>query len=298
VTSQDQLQWEARLGRPTALAAFAAALLLVVGTVLLQSVFEDREGIRVLPDSLLSANESPGTVVAAASLQALAALALIPVFYYLFRATVHRSPQIPRWFVYLVFLGPFLYALSQILGAIDRIDAAEVFAGRESTIGDDCPAIRGQAGEDCASDILSENVGPLSVGAGLAGNVGVAFLFVMLPLRARRAGLFSPFMSILGVVTGVLLVLQLVPLVPVVIEAFWLGAVGALYLGNWPGGRGPAWESGEAEPWPTPAGRRGLLSPRSDQPAEEEAAPEPATAAEPEPVPERPSSRKRKRKRR
>jgi hypothetical protein len=90
-----------------------------------------------------------------------------------------------------------------------------------------------------------------------------------------------------------------------VIEAFWLGAIGALFLGNWPGGRGPAWESGEAEPWPTPAQRRGLLGPRDEAPADEadaepELAPEPEAEAEPgaEPDPERPSSRKRKRKRR
>ena len=63
-------------------------------------------------------------------------------------------------------------------------------------------------------------------------------------------------MGILGVVTGALLVLQIVPVVPVIIQAFWLGALGTLYLDNWPGGRGPAWESGEADPWPTPR-RRG-----------------------------------------
>jgi hypothetical protein len=96
-------------------------------------------------------------------------------------------------------------------------------------------------------------------------------------------------MAVLGAVTGALLVLQLVPLVPVIIQAFWLGALGALYLGRWPGGRGPAWDSGEAEPWPSAAGRGGLLA----RPAAEEAG-----TPEPEPVPERPSSRKRRRKKR
>jgi hypothetical protein len=124
---------------------------------------------------------------------------------------------------------------------------------------------------------------------------------VMVPLRARRAGLLSPFMAILGVIAGVLLVLQLMPLVPIVLQAFWLGAIGALYLGNWPGGRGPAWDTGEADPWPSAAERRGLAPPREDRGDEGEdggrggnGGPPP----EPEPVPERPSSRKRKRKRR
>ena len=124
--------------------------------------------------------------------------------------------------------------------------------------------------------------------------MATAFLFVMLPLRARRAGLLSQFMGILGVIAGALMVLRLMPLVPEITQAFWLGAIGALYLGNWPGGRGPAWESGEPDPWPSAAQRRG---PAPEDDAEAEAA-APAEPAEPEPTPQRPSSRKRRRKKR
>jgi hypothetical protein len=313
VSTQDQLDWEARLRRPVAFAAFGAGLLLLVGTVLFQSILEDRPGVRALPDFLLSVNDSPGPLIASAVIQGLAALLLMLVFYYLFRATVHRSPTVQRWFVYLIFLGPAMYALSQVIGAVDRIDVAEMFADQAYAFEDadrsedpdltECPAIRGELGEACAEELLRDNSSGATVFLSLGGSVLVAFLFVMLPLRARRAGLLSPFMSILGVITGVLLVLQILPLVPVVIEAFWLGAVGALILGNWPGGRGPAWESGEAEPWPTPAQRRGLLVPRGEAAdeagREPEGAPEPEAEAEPgaEPEPERPSSRKRKRKR-
>jgi hypothetical protein len=101
------------------------------------------------------------------------------------------------------------------------------------------------------------------------------------------------------VIAGVLMVLRLMPLVPEIVEAFWLGAVGALLLGNWPGGRGPAWETGEADPWPSAAERRGLVPARGDG-EEDEAAPQAPTNGappEPEPAPARPSSRKRKRKR-
>jgi hypothetical protein len=308
VTKEDQLQWEARFGRPAALAAFAAGLLLLAGTVVLQSMLEDRRGVDPLPDFLLSVNDSPGSLVAQSSLQALGVLCLIPVFYYLFRATIHRIAQIPRWFVYLILLGPVMYAIAQVLGAIDRVDVAEMFAAEDYTLEDpdparlaeQCPAIRGDLGADCAEELLGANPNGLAIGLSLAGNVSVAFLYVMLPLRARRAGLLSPFMAILGVIAGALLVLQLLPLVPIVIQAFWLGAVGALFLGNWPGGRGPAWESGEPDPWPSAAERRGLVAPREDEPAPAQEPAEPAqdaAPAEPEPVPERPSSRKRKRKR-
>jgi hypothetical protein len=310
VSKQEQLEWEGRLARPAALAAFGAGLLLLAGTVVLQTMLEDRNRIEALPDFLLSVDESPSSLMLQAVVQAVAVLCLIFVFYYLFRATTHRVPQMPRWFVYLIFIGPAMYAISQVLGAIDRIDVAEMFADRDYTIEDAeqrleqrCPAIEGELGDDCAAELLQQNTNGPAIGLNLAGSVAVAFMYLMLPLRARRAGLLSPFMAILGVIAGVLLVLQLVPLVPVMLQAFWLGAIGALYLGNWPGGRGPAWESGEPDPWPSAAERRGLMPPREEDedaaeepPAEE--APTDAAPSEPEPVPERPSSRKRKRKRR
>jgi hypothetical protein len=280
VSTDEQLRWEARLGRPAAAAAIAAGVLLLAGTIVLFSIPEDRRGVDARPDFLLSVDDSPGSLIAATAMQAVAALCLILVFYYLFRAILHRGQEIPRWFVYLVFIGPALYAVAQLLSAFTQIDAAEVFAAQNSNIGEDCPQIRGEAGADCAADILEDNSNPAAIALGLAGTVGTAFLFVMVPLRARRVGLLSPFMSILGVIAGVLFVLPILPGVPVVLQAFWLGAIGALYLGAWPGGRGRAWETGAPEPWPSAAERR--AAERANH--------------EPEPPPERPSSRKRRRR--
>ena len=308
--NNEQLQWEARFGRPAALAAFASGLLLLAGTVILQTMLEDRARVEPLADFLLSVDESPSSLLLQSLVQALGALCLIPVFYYLFRATIHRAPQIPRWFVYLIFAGPILYAVSQVFGAVERIDVAEMFADENYSLddpdperlGQQCPAIRGEVGNDCAQELLQQNANLAAALPSLIGSVIVAFMYVMVPLRARRAGLLSPFMSILGVIAGVLLVLQLAPPMPIVIQAFWLGAIGVLYLGNWPGGRGPAWESGEPDPWPTAAERRGLGPPPDDdgdgeKPAAPSAPSAPTAPAEPEPVPERPSSRKRRRKR-
>ena len=306
MSDQDQLAWEARFGRGAAAFAFVSGLLLLAGTFVLQSMVEDRGGerIRSLPDFLLSIDKSPGTMVFSQVLVAASALCLVPVFIYIFRAVVHRIPQVPGWFVYLILIGPLFYAISLVIGALDRVDVAELFAERSSDVGKYCPAIAGKAGEECAKDLIADDVSPLGIGLSLAGSVGTAFLFVMLPLRARRAGLMSQFMAILGVIAGALMVLQLMPLVPEVTRAFWLGAVGALFLGSWPGGRGPAWETGQPDPWPTPAQRRGLV-PAGGAPDEAagaangtngaSAAP---TPAEPEPVPQRPSSRKRRRKKR
>jgi hypothetical protein len=295
VSKQDQLEWEARWARPAAAAALLAALLLVAQVILLQTVVEDRARTEPIPDFLLSVDENPAMLLGARGAQAVASLLLIGVFLYLFRAVQARAGGVPSWFIYMIVAGPALYAVGLVLGAVGQVDVANDFAAGEP--------IRGNPGDERADRLLEDNANAGVFALNFAGSVATAFLFVMLPLRARRVGLLSPFMGILGVVTGALLVLQIVPLVPVIIEAFWLGALGTLYLGNWPGGRGPAWETGEAEPWPSAAQKRGLASPPGAEqeqggsllgPPEPEPDEEPS---EPQPVPERPSSRKRRRKR-
>ncbi len=277
---EEQLQWEARWARPAAIAAILAGALLLVSAMLFFP--EDREGIQRHPDLLLSIDEQSGGYLASAVLGALAGLLLVGAFLYLFRATLARGGGVPPWFQYLVIGAPVLYAVSTVAGAFEAIDLAEDFAGGRP--------IRGEAGADRADELGGANA--VLVALATAGTVGVAFLFVMLPLRARRVGLLTPFMGILGVIAGALVVFQLTG-VSSVIQAFWLGALGLVFLGRWPGGRGPAWESGQAEPWPSAAQRRGL----APMPGEEEPAKLDPTPPEPEPVPERPASRKRRRKR-
>ena len=283
----EQLKWEARWGRPAAIAALLAGAMQLVSAMLFFP--KDRKGVEATPDFLLSIDEHTGSYLTSAVLSALASLLLVGVFLYLFRATLARGGGVPQWVVYLVIGAPILYAVSKVVYAFDAIDIADEFAGGEP--------IRGQAGADRATDLTDAS--PVVLAIQVAGGVGVAFLFVMLPLRARRVGLLTPFMSILGVIAGALIVLPLGG-ISSVIQAFWLGALGALLLGFWPGGRGPAWESGTAEPWPSAAQRRGLVPMRGEddqgEPDQKPAELDP-TPPEPEPVPERPTSRKRRRKR-
>jgi len=288
VTKEQALQWEAKWARPAALAAFFAAVLLIAQIVLLQTVIEDRPDIEAIPDFLLSVDENPAMLIGSRAAQAVAALLVGAVFYYLFRALQTRGAGVPSWFKYLIILGPVLYAIGLVAGALGQVDVASQFA--------DGTPIRDEAGDDRAEQLLEDNASAGVFAINFAGQVVTAFLFVMLPLRARRVGLMSPFMGILGVVAGALLVLQIVPVVPVIIQAFWLGALGLLIIGNWPGGRGPAWESGEAEPWPTPQ-RRGGAPPPEEGNGQGGSLLGPTNGHEPEPVPERPSSRKRKRNR-
>ena len=279
MTRDEQLVWEARWGRPAAIASFASGLMLLVSAMIFFP--EDREGIQRSPDLLLSIDEQFGAYLASALLTGVAALLLGGIFYYLFRAIQARGGGVPQWFVYLVVAAPVMFAVGGAIYALQVVDIADEFASGRP--------IRGDAGDDRARE-LSDISGVL-VALQTAGTVGVAFLFVMLPLRARRVGLLTPFMGILGAIAGALIVFQLAA-VSAVVQAFWLGALGALFLGRWPGGRGPAWESGEAEPWPSAAQRRGDLPPPSPAPELD------PTPPEPEEIPERPASRKRRKKKR
>ncbi len=197
MTRDDQLQWEARWAVPAAVASFGAAVLLVISATLFFP--KDRKGIGRAPDLLLSIDDQSGAYIASAILTALAALLLLGVFYYLFRAVVARGGGVPHWFVYLVYAAPILYAIGSVVYAFQAIDIADEFASGTP--------IRGQAGVDRAKDL--SDVSPLLLAAQTAGTVGVAFLFVMLPLRARRVGLLTPFMGILGAIAGALIVFQL-----------------------------------------------------------------------------------------
>jgi hypothetical protein len=283
VTRDEQLAWEARWAKPAAISAFVAALALLVSAMIFFP--KDRKGIERGPDLLLSINDQSGAYLASAILMSLGALLLLGVFLYLFRAIEARGGGVPHWFIYLVVAAPVIFALSALVYAFQAVDIADEFASGEP--------IRGKAGDDRASDL--SDISGILLAFQTAGTVGVAFLFVMVPLRARRVGLLTSFMGILGAIAGALVVFQLAG-ISAVVQAFWLGAVGALFLGRWPGGRGPAWETGEAEPWPSAAQRRAELSQPAQQP---ERPPEPpGTPPEQKEIPERPESRKRRKRKR
>src|SRR5205085_4132755 len=78
--------------------------------------------------------------------------------------------------------------------------------------------------------------------------------FVTIAVSAMRVGLLTRFLGYLGVISAVLFVIPLVP-VPIV-QAYWLGALAMLFAGRSPNGTPPAWQSGEAMPWPSPAEMR------------------------------------------
>jgi hypothetical protein len=88
--------------------------------------------------------------------------------------------------------------------------------------------------------------------AGLAVAVGMIVIMV----NAMRVGLVTRWLGVVGIISAILIFLPIGGATLEVIPSFWLVAMGILYVGKWPNGQPPAWEAGEARPWPSRAQMR------------------------------------------
>jgi len=152
-------------------------------------------------------------------------------------------------------------------------------------------------------DLTSHAVDKALLTAGGVGvSLGIVGLFAALALAAgmvatmvasMRVGLTARWVSILGIFAGLFFLPFFASTTLELVTAFWLVAMGILFIGKWPNGDPPAWASGEARPWPTGAEMRAA---RRGEPVQ--AAPA-AAGADIAPAPAQPegarSSRRRKR---
>lgn len=241
-TRAEQLEWEARAGRPAAAAAALAAVCLIGSTVYLQaSLGESADETNELLE-LVDVHRSE--FIVSGAIQGVGLLLLIPALGYLYRVTRHRRPELPRVAGVLLVLGPLVAAVLGVARQVEFVSIAGDFVEGQP--------IPGTTAEDRADDLIDDSSLPVISGIGFAANLALGFAVVLLSLNAMRAGLTSRFLGIIGIIIGVLYVLPVAG-GPQIVQLFWLGALAALFLGKWPGGRGPAWETGEAVPWPTAA---------------------------------------------
>jgi hypothetical protein len=271
----EELEWEARLAKPAAAAAAIAAVAPIASGIALSAALPSRIHNDVQQVNAL-ANHS-GAFWLSFAITAIGWLAFVLPLYYVLRAARARVP-VPRWIDPLIVIGPILLVIALAVGLSDLVSRAQ----------DAVPVTKGEA-----HDLLRHSSGAVR-GLGAAGALAVGAVFVFISTYAGRAGLFSRFMTVVGAIIGGLTVFGALvgagslggPLV-----LFWGAALVALFLGRWPGGRGPAWDSGEAIPWPTAQQRAAL----QQEQAEDEAEPvsQPATeTSQPNPR----ASRKRKKK--
>lgn len=291
-----QLAWERRFARPAAAAALTSLVLGVVAQILSANSAAGRKGER---EALLNLQENAGQALAATVLQALSVIFLGAVLLYVLRCITNRKPDaVPSAVQPLVILAPLLVMVGGILSELDVIDIADQFTSS------------GPRTEARADDLLADR-STVPVFIGFGGNIALGFSLVMVNLHAMRIGLMTRFIGIIGIVVGALYVLPIFA-GPLILQIFWLGALMAIFLGRWPGGRGESWDTGEPGVWLSASEQRRsqMRSERMGEEPPDDAPPdyEPEPGPEPErgelPEPEdiesrpHPASKKRRRKRR
>jgi hypothetical protein len=298
VSTDEQLAWERRQAPRAAIAAILAGLLTLAAGIYTGIGFRDVPRAQLL--EALDLVVQPGAIggerslrvdlyeyysdhfsrfVVAAVLNALGTLATGAALTFLAKAIRARREVFPRIGTTLPWVGAGLLAVGVIVYALGTGDTVDKLLAGPKTV-DAVNDVKG--GSLLVAGQLIEVIGRFALGAA----------FVLVCLNAMRSGLLTRFMGVLGILVGVLMVVPLLQGPPVV-QAFWLVALGALYLGRWPRGVPPAWRTGKEEPWPSNAELRAARA----------GAAKPAAAGAPAEIAERtgaphPSSKKRKRKRR
>jgi hypothetical protein len=266
---------EQRWAVPVGLASIVAVILLIASRPL--NVSGDGEA-----DFLREAHAHGGSVLLSGLMQALAFLLLVLPLVYLFRAVQVRSDRVRPQLIGLVVAAPLFLAASSAVAIGITSEAADNFVGGdvkpELTVAEareECVEERQDDGVDflkdeydpaqgetpqraCESRKLEDDaasratrdasLAPLATGLGLAGAFGFVVALLYTGLWAMRTGLLSRFWGSVGMVAGIAFLLGPLFLVALV----WFVYFGLLCLGLVPGGRPPAWEAGEAIPWPTP----------------------------------------------
>jgi hypothetical protein len=170
------------------------------------------------------------------------ALMAIPLLY-LFRAAQARNPRVSSPMIGFVFIGPALLAAQGLISWAAQTSVASDFVAQLGPGGDIYSQlddlIEGSTVFDVAANLLFPAI------------LGLIVAMVYVPLQAMRVGLLTRFLATLGMALGAS-TLFIVPSLSLLALTIWFGWLGFLILGRTPKGRPPAWEAGEAVPWPKP----------------------------------------------
>jgi hypothetical protein len=182
-------------------------------------------------------------LVAGNVLTAVAVLALTLVLLFILDCTRFRRPETWTGGRWLVLVGGIGYASLNLIHEVVLAIEAHIFVGGANFTND---AVEKALLATGSGGVILSLLGLL---AALALTVGMIAVMV----GAMRAGLLPRWLSMLGILSGLLFLpffnsatLQLIP-------TFWLVATGILLMERWPNGDPPAWAAGEARPWPTQA---------------------------------------------
>lgn len=242
------LAWEQRWSRPVGLATLASVLLIVAAIVVATQGVGSGDGDSEL---LRNVDAHRSAQLLSSILQAIGVGLLAAPLYYLFRAANARSEAVRGQLVGVVIAAPLFLAVLAVLSGISTLHAASEF------VADEVPRLMAKGvalGSDRANDAAGDTITdaplrPLAAGFGIGGQIGFVVAMFYTSLHAMRTGLLTRFWGSLGMALGA------VSFIFFQFALLWFIYLGLMLAGWVPGGKPPAWSSGEAEPWPTPGER-------------------------------------------
>ncbi len=178
------------------------------------------------------------TVLLGAStlLRCVGLLLMIGLGLYLIRLVRTRDARaIPSWVVPLTWAAPILLSVVLVVGLVASIDVADALTSS------------GPRTAERAARLVDDSTGVTIAQAGdLVLRIPVAIWIGVVAVAAMRVGLLTRFLGYWGVAAGVCLVLLAGGGDALLVG--WVGSVGLLALGWWPGGRPAAWEHTTPQP--------------------------------------------------
>jgi hypothetical protein len=193
-------------------------------------------------ETFRSFNDHQAAFIAQGLLTALLYAVMVYPLYYLFRATQARSQRVNPAMVGFVFLGPLLYALSNVVLAFAQSGVASDFASQSAGGGDIYNLL-----SDIQDDSTLTQIGTYLQ---LPAALGLVVAIFYTALNAFRVGLLTRFFGTLGMALAVAQIL--VPQLGRPALMAWFAWLGFLILDRVPNARPPAWDAGVAIPWPRP----------------------------------------------
>ncbi|MDE3133926.1 MAG: hypothetical protein KGL15_07665 [Acidobacteriota bacterium] len=233
-----QIQSESRLRFRYAVIAFAAAVLLVVSQLLQLS--GTQPPVSEATVTLITENSRATIDIIGAVLDACGLCGLGVLLFWLHRSAQARQPQLRAATRYTATAGAVLGAVMALVYTILFTQKAHQFV------------TTGTQGYPEASHLFSSALWFIPQLALELGNLLLAVGVVLVALSAMRVGLVPRIVGYAGVVSGALFIIG-VPVLTPVIQGFWLAASAVMLARRWPSGDPPAWDSGEAVPWPPTA---------------------------------------------
>lgn len=251
---------ERRWARPAAAAAFGVFVLFVLSRIVAGAA--DVGPIESRAD-LVTAYGTEGVLITADVIGAVGIALLAPVLLYLFRAAQARSDAVRGGLVGVVLVGPLFFAAGVVLQGLAFKEAGEAFLAEGTGA---C------ATDACIRELVADtSIASVASGLTIAGAFGLAVGLFYTCRHAMRIGLITRFLGTFGMAIGALILVGTlvgIPLGSLLLVFFALGL--GLTIAGWrPGGRPPAWEAGEAVPWPAPGERQRT---QEDEPVEGRAA--------------------------